>query len=138
MKILRRLAFAFCIQAGVLLAATPTFSHHSTAMYDKANPRKIAGTVKALRWTNPHITLDFVADAKDDPEQRTWTVEASSPGVMGRSGWTKRSLNPGDKVIVEVAALRDGKPGGEMRSVTLANGEVLKWSFRAGEQVGIN
>jgi hypothetical protein len=122
---------------GVLFAAAPAMSHHSTAMYDKANPRSVAGVVKAINWSNPHITVDFVADAKDDPAQRTWRVEASSPGVMTRAGWSKRSLNPGDKATFQVAPLRNGQPGGEMRQVTLADGKTLTWSFRAGEKIGL-
>jgi hypothetical protein len=122
---------------GAALVAAPAMSHHSTAMYDKVNHKHLQGTVKAMNWANPHVTVDFVADAKDDPAQRTWRVEASSPGVMTRAGWSKRSLNPGDKVMFEVAPLRNGGPGGEMRRVTLADGKVLTWSFRAGEKVGL-
>jgi hypothetical protein len=57
-----------------------------------------------------------------------WTLEASSPGVMGRSGWTKRSLNPGDKVTVTFSPLRDGGLGGSLRQVKLPDGKVLTWS----------
>jgi hypothetical protein len=132
-----KLAAAVAVQCGVVFAAAPALSHHSTAMYDKNNLREVAGTVKSVQWSNPHITVDFVADAKDDPGQRTWRVEASSPGVMTRAGWSKRSLNPGDKVVVQVAPLRNGQPGGEMRRVTMADGRQLTWSFRSGEKIGI-
>jgi hypothetical protein len=120
-----------------LAAAAPACAHHSTAMYDRTGLKSVSGTVKAFLWQNPHVVLDFVADAKDDPARRTWSVEASSPGVMMRAGWSKRILNPGDKVVVEIFPLRNGLAGGEMRRVALANGQVLVWSFRAGEKVGL-
>jgi len=124
--------------AALTVAATPASSHHSTAMYDKANPIVLDGTIKDMQWRNPHVTIDFVSDAKDGQPERTWTTEVSSPGVMTRAGWSKRSLNPGDRVKVEVAPLRDGRPGGEARKVTLVStGQVLTWSFRAGENANL-
>jgi len=56
------------------------------------------------------------------------TVGPSSPGVMGRSGWTKRSLNPGDHVTVTFSPLRDGGLGGSLRRVQLPDGKILTWS----------
>ena len=124
---------------GSALAATPATSHHSTAMYDKVNLVVLDATIKEMQWRNPHVTIDFVNDAAPGQPQRTWTTEVSSPGVMTRAGWSKRSLNPGDKVKVEVAPLRDGRPGGEARKVTVvATGQVLTWSFRAGEASNLN
>jgi hypothetical protein len=125
--------------AVLALAATPATPHHSTAMYDKVNLITLDATIKEMQWRNPHVTIDFVNDPAPGQPQRTWTTEVSSPGVMTRAGWTKRSLNPGDKVKVEVAPLRDGRPGGEARKVTVvATGQVLTWSFRAGEASNLN
>lgn len=122
---------------GVIMATGPAAAHHSTAMYDKSNLKQLFGTVKAVQWSNPHVIVEFVADPKDDPEGRTWRIEASSPGVMSRAGWSKRTLNPGDHVTFFVAPMRNGQSGGEMRRVTLADGRTLNWSFRSGEKVGI-
>ncbi len=56
-----------------------------------------------------------------------WTVELTSPGNLTRLGWSRKSLNPGDKVIVEVNPLRDGQKGGGFRKATLvATGQVLQ------------
>ena len=125
--------------AALALAATPASSHHSTAMYDKVNLITPDATIKEMDRRNPHVTIDFVNEPAPGQPQRTWTTEVSSPGVMTRAGWTKRSLNPGDKVKVEVAPLRDGRPGGEARKVTIvSSGQVLTWSFRAGEASNLN
>jgi Family of unknown function (DUF6152) len=122
---------------GVVIA-WPAASHHSTSMYDKAHPLTLEGTVKAMQWRNPHVTFDFVTDAKPDQPARTWTVEGSTPGVMTRSGWTKRSLNTGDRVQVLLAPLRNGKPGGlVLQKVTLlATGQVLTWKNLETELAG--
>jgi hypothetical protein len=43
--------------AGVLLMTPPMFGHHSTAMYDMANPVTVTGTVTKFDWTNPHAHI---------------------------------------------------------------------------------
>ena len=83
-----------------LLLVKPAFSrgvaaaHHSGAAYDMEHPRDVEGTVKTVNWTNPHITFVIETDAKDGQPAQTLAFEVSSPGVLTRSGWTKRSLQP--------------------------------------------
>jgi Family of unknown function (DUF6152) len=134
MSLLNRAAL---LAIGVVVA-WPALSHHSTAMYDKAHPMVVEGTVQSVQWRNPHVTIDFVTDAKPDQPARTWTVEGSTPGVMLRSGWNKRSLNAGDRVQVLLAPLRDGKPGGIiLQKVTImATGKVLTWTNLETELAG--
>ena len=52
-----------------------------------------------------------------------------APGVLTRSGWTKRSLQPGDHAVFRYAPLRDGNPGGFLLKVTLPNGQELSYSL---------
>ncbi len=115
---------------GVLLAAAliPAQAHHSFAMYDATKPLLLSATVQEFQWANPHVLLWLVADAK--PGQKAgdvWTIELStSPGPLSRVGWTKRSLVPGDKVLVDINPLRSGELGGQFRKLTLVKtGQVL-------------
>ena len=87
------------------------------------------GTVKTVNWTNPHITFVIESDAKDGNPARSWVFEVSSPGVLARSGWTKRSLQPGDHAVFRYAPLRDGNPGGFLLKVTLPSGQELSYSL---------
>ena len=107
----------------ILLAASLILSfggiaaaHHSNAAYDLDNPKTIEGTVKTVNWTNPHITFVVEPDAKNGEQPASWVFEVSSPGVLTRSGWTKRSLQPGDHAVFRYAPLRDGNPGGFLRA----------------------
>jgi Cu/Ag efflux protein CusF len=109
-------------------------AHHSGAAYDKEHPRTMEGTVKTVNWTNPHITFVVEADAKDGQPAATWVFEVSSPGVLTRSGWTKRSLQPGDHAVFFYAPLRDGNPGGFLLKVTLPNGQELSFSLTPADQ----
>ncbi len=100
-------------------------------MFDNAHPQTFSGTIRAFNWTNPHVSVEIVSDTNAPKPSVLWTLEGSSPGVMTRSGWTKRSLNPGDRVTVTVAPLRDGGLGGGLRKVVLADGKVLTQSVAA-------
>jgi hypothetical protein len=117
-------------------------AHHSNAAYDLDHPKTVEGTVKTVNWTNPHITFVVETDAKNvdknaDPASNppsTWVFEVSSPGVLTRSGWTKRSLQPGDHAVFRYAPLRDGNPGGFLLKVTLPSGQELSYSLTPAEQ----
>ena len=109
-------------------------AHHSGAAYDMEHPRDLEGTVKTVNWTNPHITFVIETDAKDGEPAKTLTFEVSSPGVLTRSGWTKRSLQPGDHAVFHYAPLRDGNPGGFLLRVKLPNGQELSFSLTPSYQ----
>src|SRR5262245_38449253 len=121
---------AFSLAAALALGfATTAAAHHSGAAYDQEHQQTAEGTVKQVNWTNPHITFVVETDAKDGKQAETWVFEVSSPGVLTRSGWTKRSLQVGDHAVFQYAPLRDGKPGGLLRKVTLQNGQELTYTL---------
>ena len=126
---------AALLAAGLLLCfAGVAAAHHSGAAYDQEHQQKIEGTVKQVNWTNPHITFEVESDAKDGKAAQTWVFEVSSPGVLTRSGWTKRSLQPGDHAAFHYAPLRDGNPGGFLVRVTLPSGQELSFSLTPADQ----
>ena len=109
-------------------------AHHSGLAYDFDHVQTLEGTVNQVNWTNPHITFVVETDAKEGPQAGTWVFEVSSPGVLSRSGWTKRSLQPGDHAIFLYAPLRDGRSGGFLIKATLPNGQGLTFSFTPNQQ----
>ena len=122
---------AACLTLGLAGAAT---AHHSNAAYDSDHPQVMKATVKQVNWTNPHISYVIENDEKEGPQAGTWALEVSSPGVLTRSGWTKKSLQPGDHATFNYLPLRDGKPGGYLRKVILDDGKELTYSLTPDEQ----
>jgi hypothetical protein len=116
-----RFALMACV---VGAAASPAWSHHSFAMFDRSKQVTLVGTVKSFQYTNPHSWIQLVvmtpAGSADE-----WTIEALSPNVLSRDGWKKNSLSPGQKVTVLISPLRDGTHGGNLISVTLPDGVTL-------------
>jgi hypothetical protein len=117
-----------------LLLAASAAAHHSGAAYDHEHPQTLEGTVKTVNWTNPHITFVVEEDAKDSAPAKTWVFEVSSPGVLTRSGWTKRSLQSGCHAIFHFSPLRDGSPGGFLTRVKLPDGKELSFSLTPADQ----
>ncbi len=116
---------------GLGLCALPAASqaHHSFAMFDGAKTSTIVGTIKAFQWTNPHVFIQIVPNPGTVPgttDDEAWSVELTSPGNLGRLGWTRTTLKPGDKVSIDLHPLRDGGHGGGFMAVTLPDGQVIK------------
>jgi hypothetical protein len=110
--------------AAVLAFALPAAAHHSTAMFDFARTVEIKGTIKDFQWTNPH-TFTFVMVEGDAAVAGEYALEGMSPNYLSRNGWNKRSLKPGDNVTLAIHPLKDGRKGGFMVSVKLADGTVM-------------
>ena len=114
----------------VVSVAAPAFAHHATAMFDGSKTATIKGTIDQFQWTNPHVIIWVAVDAEGADQPQLWAVELSAPGALTRQGWTKRSVKPGDKVSVDLSPLRNGKPGGLFKKITLLDtGQVLTFSL---------
>lgn len=107
-----------------IFAAGAVMAHHSTAMFDFAKTIELKGTIKSFAWTNPH-TWTVVTAEGDAAVAGEYGLEGMSPNYLARNGWSKRSLNEGDKVTLQVHPLKDGRKGGFMVSVKLADGTVM-------------
>lgn len=106
-----------------LAAGLPAQAHHSTAAFDFQKNVEIKGTVKDFQWTNPHTFTNVTVEG--GKAAGLYGLEGMSPNYLGRNGWTKHSLNPGDKVTFTLHPLKDGRKGGFMISAKLADGTVL-------------
>jgi hypothetical protein len=115
------------IGAAVLLAAVGIAqAHHTYALFDGSRKLTVSGTVAKLEWTNPHTFVWlYVASAENSGKYDLYAFENGSPNAVTKAGWTKSSLQTGDQITVEYAPLRDGRKGGHLISVRLADGHVL-------------
>ena len=85
--------------AVLLLFSSPLRAHHGAAAYDNKNPLTLKGTVTDFQFVNPHCQVYF--DVKNDRgEVEHWRSELTAPNKLARAGWTKRSLKPGDQILV--------------------------------------
>ena len=103
--------FGGFVIAGLVIGGSSLSAHHSFAVFDMTQEKTITGVVSKFEWTNPH-TFIFVDVPNDKGVVESWAIEGMSPNYLGRRGWSKNSVKPGDKITVSVRPLKEGKPGG--------------------------
>jgi len=115
--------FAFSVAMFGLVASSS--AHHAfAAEFDAKKPVNFKGTVTKMEWINPHAWL-HVEVKKPDGTVENWAVEAGTPNVLFRRGFTKESLLPGTEIVVDGYQAKDGSHRANGRSLTLPNGKTL-------------
>ncbi len=112
---------------GLMMAypGSTLFAHHSTAMYNMANPTTVTGVVKRFEWTNPHAYIYL--EVKDESGNTTeWTVEMMSLNHLKSYGWSRTTVQPGDVVTCTGGAAKSGLPAMLTSLVKLPNGDLIK------------
>ena len=99
------------LTAVLALAGAQLSAHHSFAVFDMTQQKTITGVVSKFEWTNPH-TFIWLDVPNDKGVVESWAIEGMSPNYLGRRGWSKNSVKPGEKITVSVRPLKEGKPGG--------------------------
>ena len=115
---------AMLVAAAMLLFAAPGISHHSNSAYQVDQVRTLTGVVKEWKWSNPHTWLYLMVDDEKGGKVE-WAVEGRAPGVLGRVGWDRSVLKPGDKVTVHMSPAKDGSHVGIIARVTKEDGTIL-------------
>src|SRR5215469_1754142 len=116
---------ALAIALGTLPVATPSFAHHSTAMYNMTNPVTVTGTVKRFEWTNPHAYIYMeVNDEKGAKVE--WAIEMMSLNHLKSYGWTHSTVKPGDVISCTGGSAKSGDPAMLSSLIKLADGRMIK------------
>lgn len=119
-----RLLKLTAVTAFSLSLALSAFAHHSQSEFDPQQPVSLEGTVSKVEWKSPHARLYLdVTDANG--ETVNWNFELPSPNTLMRRGWTRRSLQPGDKVTVDGIRARNFPTIGIVRTVVNEDGESM-------------
>ena len=120
-----KLPAILAVIAGLLIAVTPMFAHHSfAAEFDQNKPITLTGVVTKVEWMNPHT--HFYIDVKDENGKVVnWDLETGSPNALSRRGWTRNALKPGDSVTVQAFHAKDGSSLASARTVTLSDGRKV-------------
>jgi hypothetical protein len=85
-----------------------SWAHHAfAAEFDADKPVTFKGVITKMEWVNPHTWLHV--DVKNpDGTTVNWAIEAGTPNVLFRRGFTKDSLLPGTEIVVDGYQSKDG------------------------------
>jgi hypothetical protein len=113
------------VAATVLLAATPALAHHAfAAEFDAKKPVHLEGVVTKVELINPHAWIHVDVKGQDG-KVTSWMIEAGSPNVLLRRGFTKTTVAPGTQVVVDGYQSKDGSMKANGRDITLPGGRKL-------------
>ncbi|MEO5708174.1 MAG: DUF6152 family protein [Alteraurantiacibacter sp.] len=125
MNLLTKFAIAAaCLSACGTALTIPVQAHHSFSMFDQTRTdEKLRVTVAEFRFTNPHSFV--VVNVQEGSRVTRYVLECSSVNMMSRAGWRHNSVRAGQQVDVTYYPLRNGRPGGMLRTIKLPDGRTL-------------
>jgi hypothetical protein len=121
-----KLAISVCIAglATMGLSSSASAHHAFAAEFDANKPVSFKGTVTKMEWVNPHTWL-HIQVKQSDGTMENWAIEAGTPNVLFRRGFTKDSLVPGTEIMVDGYQSKDGSHRANGRDLTLPDGRKL-------------
>jgi len=107
-----------------LALEVPIYAHHAvSAEFDLSKRITLEGRVTKIEWMNPHVYL--YVDVQAGGRMANWACETAGPNTLVRQGWSRSSVNIGDRVTVVGYQARDGAHVASAREIVLANGRKL-------------
>ena len=121
-----QLAVTICtLGLGVWNWTPAALAHHAfAAEFDANTPVNFKGPITKIEWVNPHTWLHIEVKQPDGTAVH-WAIEAGTPNVLFRRGFTKETLKPGTEVVVDGYQAKDGSHRANGRDLTLPDGRQL-------------
>src|SRR5580692_8246096 len=123
MKIIHMSLLALSV-TGTLLSATAPAHHSFAAEFDRHKPVTLKGTITKVEWQNPHTRV-YLSVPNELGIMSNWELELSSPNSLLRAGWTRHSLQVGDKITVNGFRAKDGSTLANAATMTAADGRRI-------------
>ncbi len=112
--------------AGLLgaIGAGAAQAHHSYSMFDRSKTTTLSGSIRNFEMVNPHSYVWVIVRGASGSDQ-IWGLEGGGVAAMQRAGLNKSSVKVGDKVLIDMHPLRDGRNGGQLVRMRLPDGKVI-------------
>jgi hypothetical protein len=117
-----------CLAICGLLVSVSLQAHHSLAgVYDMKADKELSGTVKSIKFVNPHGTLTVTVKSADGTTADWVLSMGSAVSLAGKNvGPTgPNALRFGDTIKVRCIPATNGSPLGFLKSITYADGHVI-------------
>jgi len=122
---MRRLVVVLAVVL-IAVGVTPARAHHAfAAEFDAKKPVKFEkAIVTKVEWTNPHSWIHVDVPMPNGTKE-SWAIEAGTPNVLFRRGFTKDAIKVGTVIVIDGYRAKDGSHRANGRNLTLPNGQTL-------------
>ena len=109
----------------LILVSANSFAHHSyVAEFDADSPATIEGVVREVWFKNPHVRY-YITVIDEDGKEVVYDTRGLTPVKLVRQGWTKKTIQVGDRVKVHGHLGHTNKHIMSILDITLEDGTVL-------------
>lgn len=121
---MQRMIAAVLAGSGLMVSPQARAHHAFAAEFDAKKPVHLVGVVSKVELINPHAWIHVDVTGADG-KVTTWMVEAGSPNVLLRRGFTKTTVSKGTPVVVDGYQSKDGSMRANGRDIALPDGRKL-------------
>ena len=105
---MKELFLLFGLAGLAWLNADLALGHHAiSATYDETSRGTIEGVVVEVFWANPHVHY-YLEVTNDTGASELWDIETGNLIGLSRTGWTKETIEVGDRIRVSGQLGRNG------------------------------
>lgn len=117
-----KMKIVVCLLTGALAAAS-AFAHHGRAAYS-TEIVTVEATVTEFRFVNPHVQIYFDV-TNEAGETERWQGELTAPNKLARGGWTKNTLQAGDRIQISGRLGRGGGHSVAINEIIMPDGQAI-------------
>lgn len=128
--------------AGLFISSS-VLAHHSDHGIDEEGMVMVEGVITEFSWRNPHVYFK-VETTSSSAQLGEWEFQMAATPILGRAGWDRDTLVPGDEVIVRGLPALDGRRYGLLRyiekdgvAITLREGATVEETVSTDTLEGI-
>ena len=108
---------------GILVAVGSLSAHHRWPV-NRSTEVAVEGTVKAYRWSNPHVMITLNVETEDGRIEE-WEVGGPSLNRMSANGWDPNTLKAGDVITGSGYRFTDGSRILRLERIATPDGREL-------------
>jgi len=107
-----------------VLSSSPIAAHHGGAAFDQTKSITFEAKVTEMQFANPHVLIYWDV-ASGEMAGQSWSGWLTAPNKLARAGWSKKTLQPGDKITVTGTPHKDGNKVLQIKKLIGPDGKEL-------------
>ncbi len=88
---------------------TSVQAHHALSANYTEEVGEVEGVVVEVFWANPHVHY-YIEVTEADGSTRLWDLESSNLNGMASAGWSRDTIQVGDRIRASGQLGREGRP----------------------------